>query len=65
MKPDFTGKDVVVVGGSNVAMDATRTSVRLGAKSVKCVYRRRIADMTALPEEIGRGHGRGLRGPSP
>ena len=28
------------------------TSVRLGAKSVKCVYRRRIADMTALPEEI-------------
>ena len=49
--PDFTGKDVVVVGGGNVAMDATRTSVRLGAKSVKCVYRRRIADMTALPEE--------------
>ena len=52
VKPDFTGKDVVVVGGGNVAMDATRTSVRLGAKSVKCVYRRRIADMTALPEEI-------------
>ena len=52
VKPDFTGKDVVVVGGGNVAMDATRTSVRLGAKSVKCVYRRRVADMTALPEEI-------------
>ena len=33
-------------------MDVTRTSMRLGAKSVKCVYRRRIEDMTALPEEI-------------
>ena len=50
--PDLTGKHVVVVGGGNVAMDATRTAVRLGAASVKCVYRRRISDMTALPEEI-------------
>lgn len=52
VKPDFTGKHVVVVGGGKVAMDATRTAVRLGAASVKCVYRRRISDMTALPEEI-------------
>ncbi len=51
-KPDFTGKRVVVVGGGNVAMDASRTAVRLGAASVSCVYRRRIADMTALPDEI-------------
>ena len=50
--PDFSGKRVVIVGGGNVAMDATRTSMRLKAKSVTCVYRRRIADMTALPEEI-------------
>jgi len=50
--PDFTGKRVVVVGGGNVAMDATRTSLRLGAAKVTCVYRRRIEDMTALPEEI-------------
>lgn len=50
--PDFTGKRVVVVGGGNVAMDATRTSVRLGASSVTCLYRRRIEDMTALPEEV-------------
>jgi len=50
--PDFKGKNVVVIGGGNVAMDAARTSVRLGAKSVKCVYRRRVADMTALGEEI-------------
>ncbi len=50
--PVFAGKRVVVVGGGNVAMDATRTSRRLGAKSVTCDYRRRIADMTALPEEV-------------
>ena len=50
--PDFTGKRVVVIGGGNVAMDVTRSSVRLGAESVTCVYRRRIADMTALPDEV-------------
>ena len=49
---DFSGKQVVVIGGGNVAMDATRTAKRLGAASVKCVYRRRVADMTALPEEV-------------
>ena len=46
------GKRVVIVGGGNVAMDATRTAKRLGAKRVTCVYRRRIVDMTALPEEV-------------
>ena len=50
--PDFTGKNVVVIGGGNVAMDVCRSSVRLGAKRVSCVYRRRIADMTALAEEV-------------
>ena len=50
--PDFTGKKVVVIGGGNVAMDVTRSSIRLGAESVTCVYRRRIADMTALPDEV-------------
>ncbi len=50
--PDFTGKKVIVVGGGNVAMDCTRSSMRLGAESVKCVYRRRKEDMTALSEEI-------------
>ena len=50
--PDFTGKRVVVIGGGNVAMDVTRSSVRLGASSVTCVYRRRIADMSALPDEV-------------
>jgi len=50
--PDLTGKRVVVVGGGNVAMDAARTARRLGAGSVTIVYRRRIKDMTALPEEV-------------
>lgn len=50
--PDLRGKRVCVVGGGNVAMDATRSSLRLGASHVTCVYRRRIDDMTALPEEI-------------
>ncbi len=50
--PDFTGKQVVVIGGGNVAMDCVRSSIRLGAEKVSCVYRRRQKDMTALDEEI-------------
>ena len=50
--PDFTGKRVVVIGGGNVAMDVTRSSIRLGAEKVTCVYRRRVEDMTALPDEV-------------
>ena len=47
-----TGKTVAVIGGGNVAMDVTRSSIRLGAEKVSCVYRRRIEDMTALPDEV-------------
>ena len=36
----------------NVAMDVCRSAVRLGARKVSCVYRRRREDMTALPEEV-------------
>ena len=50
--PDVSGKKVVVIGGGNVAMDVTRSSIRLGAEKVTCVYRRRVADMTALPDEV-------------
>ena len=50
--PDFHGQQVVVIGGGNVAMDVTRSSIRLGADKVTCVYRRRQEDMTALPEEV-------------
>ena len=50
--PDFTGMNVAVIGGGNVAMDVTRSAIRLGAKKVTCVYRRRQEDMTAQPEEV-------------
>ncbi len=50
--PDFKDKNVVVIGGGNVAMDCTRSAIRLGAKKVTIAYRRRQSDMTALPEEV-------------
>lgn len=50
--PDFTGKEIVVIGGGNVAMDVARSAVRLGAKRVRIAYRRRRVDMTAMEEEI-------------
>lgn len=49
---DLSCKEVAIIGGGNVSMDAVRTAVRLGAKKVSIVYRRRTADMTALPAEI-------------
>lgn len=45
--PDLTGKRVVIVGGGNVAMDAARVSLRLGAAEAKVVYRRTRAEMPA------------------
>lgn len=51
-RPDFKGKTICVIGGGNVAMDCTRTCLRLGAAHVKCLYRRRLDDMTAIREEI-------------
>ena len=50
--PDFTGQNVAVIGGGNVAMDVTRSAIRLGAAKVTCVYRRRQEDMTAQQEEV-------------
>lgn len=50
--PDFTGKNVSVIGGGNVAMDVARTAVRANADKVSVLYRRRQDDMTALEEEI-------------
>lgn len=50
--PDFTGKDIIVIGGGNVAMDVARSAVRLGAKRLRIAYRRRREDMTAMPEEV-------------
>ena len=53
--PDFTGRNVAVIGGGNVAMDVTRSAIRLGAAKVTCVYRRR----GALPHPGGHHHRRG------
>lgn len=49
---DLTGQETIIIGGGNVSMDAARTAIRMGAKKVSIVYRRRIVDMTALPSEI-------------
>ena len=46
------GKSVAVIGGGNAAVDAARTSLRLGAKEVNVIYRRTRAEMPAIPDEI-------------
>lgn len=50
--PLILGKNVVVLGAGNVAMDSARTAMRLGANSVKIVYRRSRTEMPARGEEI-------------
>jgi len=50
--PVKVGKRVAVVGGGNVAMDAARTALRLGAEEVLVLYRRTEAEMPARLEEI-------------
>ncbi|MCL2493510.1 MAG: FAD-dependent oxidoreductase [Clostridiales bacterium] len=54
------GKNVVVVGGGNTAMDACRTALRLGAKSVYNVYRRTKNEMPADAVEIEEGEEEGV-----
>ncbi len=49
---DCRDRDVVVVGGGNTAMDAVRTSLRLGARTATLVYRRSEAEMPARKEEV-------------
>jgi glutamate synthase (NADPH/NADH) small chain len=49
--PVYSGKKLVVIGGGNTAMDSARTAVRLGANSVKLVYRRSEGEMPARLEE--------------
>ena len=50
--PIVRGRNVVVLGAGNVAMDAARTAMRLGADSVRIVYRRSRDEMPARSEEI-------------
>ncbi len=50
--PIYNSKRVAVFGGGNVAMDAARTALRLGADNVTIIYRRSDAEMPARREEI-------------
>ncbi len=50
--PYWHGKRVAVLGGGNVAMDASRMALRLGAEKVYLVYRRSEAEMPARAEEV-------------
>ena len=50
--PILHAKRVAVVGGGNVAMDAARTALRLGAEEVSIVYRRSLDELPARAEEV-------------
>ena len=54
------GKNVVVLGAGNVAMDSARTAMRLGAESVKIVYRRSREEMPARQAEIHHAEEEGI-----
>jgi glutamate synthase (NADPH/NADH) small chain len=49
---DFRGKNVVVLGGGDTAMDCNRTAIRQGAKSVTCLYRRDEKNMPGSRREV-------------
>ena len=66
--PDFDsgalnaeGKRVVVIGGGDTAMDCLRTSIRQGAASVTCLYRRDKANMPGSMREVGNAEEEGVR----
>ncbi len=59
--PAFDGMRVVVVGGGNVAMDAARTALRLGAVETLVAYRRSRAEMPAHPAEVADAEREGVR----
>lgn len=54
------GKNVVVVGGGDTAMDCVRTAVRQGTKSVKCLYRRDRANMPGSLREVANAEEEGV-----
>ena len=51
-KYNVEGKNVIVIGGGDTAMDCIRTSLREGAKSVKCLYRRDVVNMPGSKKEF-------------
>lgn len=50
--PSYPAKKVAILGGGNVAMDAARTALRLGAEEVNVIYRRTESEMPARREEV-------------
>jgi len=54
------GKDIVVIGGGDTAMDCVRTSVRQKAKSVKCLYRRDKENMPGSSREVANAEEEGV-----
>lgn len=58
--PIFQPKRVAVLGGGNVAMDAARTAVRLGADEVNVIYRRSRTEMPARVEEVDHAEEEGV-----
>ena len=57
---DAKGKDVVVIGGGDTAMDCVRTSIRQNAKSVKCLYRRDKENMPGSAREVANAEEEGV-----
>ncbi len=58
---DAAGKEVVVIGGGDTAMDCVRTAVRQGAKSVTCLYRRDRENMPGSRREVRYAEEEGVR----
>ncbi len=58
--PVIQSKHVAVLGGGNVAMDSARTAIRLGAKSVRIIYRRTEKEMPARVEEVAHAKEEGI-----
>ena len=54
------GKDVVVIGGGDTAMDCVRTAIRQDAKSVKCIYRRDKKNMPGSSREVQNAEEEGI-----
>ena len=59
--PVMHAENVAVVGGGNVAMDAARTALRLGAKNVYIVYRRSMTELPARSEEVEHAEEEGVK----
>ena len=55
------GKDIVVIGGGDTAMDCVRTSIRQKAKSVKCLYRRDKENMPGSAREVANAEEEGVK----